>query len=45
VDVKTDYYWSSTSNTSMAWFMILSVGSADFVGKSNTFYVWPVRNK
>lgn len=23
----------------MAWFMILSVGSADFIGKSNTLYV------
>ncbi len=46
--VKTDYYWSSTpvkSNASLAWYMILSVGSTGFVGKTNNFYVWPVRSK
>ena len=48
VGVKTDYYWSSTpfdSNNALAWYMVLSVGSVGFVSKTNSFYVWPVREE
>jgi len=46
VGVKMDYYWSSTplvSNNALARYMVLSVGSVGFVNKTNSFYVWPVR--
>jgi serine/threonine protein kinase len=46
-DVPTSlaWYWSSTEyNTSSAWSVLLSVGYVDYLGKTNTNYVWAVRD-
>lgn len=40
------FYWSSTSTahyTPAAWYVSLYYGDVDFGGKSNSYYVWPVR--
>jgi hypothetical protein len=45
-NVQADSYWSSTSyapGTSLAWFVNMNVGHVDIDGKSNPYYVWPVR--
>ena len=45
-NVQTSRYWSATSsaaNTASAWYMNLSVGLVDYVGKTNPYYVLPVR--
>ncbi len=44
--VQSNYYWTSTTNaenTSNAWLVYLTNGSVGSIGKSTTFYVWPVR--
>ncbi|MEK8019194.1 MAG: DUF1566 domain-containing protein, partial [Candidatus Parabeggiatoa sp.] len=40
------FYWSSSTRefvTTFAWFVLLSNGCVNFVGKFNTYYVWPLR--
>ena len=44
--VQTHYYWSSTtyaSRTSRAWYVDLYRGHVYYKGKTNNYYVWPVR--
>ncbi|MEO5376690.1 MAG: DUF1566 domain-containing protein [Magnetococcus sp. DMHC-6] len=44
--VQTDLYWSSTTfagGTSLAWIVYLGNGFVNFIDKSYTYYVWPVR--
>ena len=44
--VQSSYYWASTTradNTTLAWFVRLSSGFVGYVGKTFTYYVWPVR--
>ncbi len=44
--VQSSTYWSSTSlalNPSLAWFVYLYNGGVNASGKTNAYYVWPVR--
>jgi len=46
-NVQTSSYWSSTTyaySTTFAWFVILIDGSVDYASKTDTRYVWPVRD-
>ncbi len=46
-NVKSDYYWSSTSEvliaTSYAWYVSMASGLVRSAVKTDTNYVWPVR--
>lgn len=45
-DVKSDYYWSSTtiaSTNTQAWYVQVGNGRANTGVKTNLYYVWPVR--
>ena len=44
--VQSSKYWTSTTyagNTGLAWFVTLFNGYVNYVNKTNTHYVWPVR--
>ena len=45
--VQSNLYWSSStfaSNTTVAWGVYLNFGNVGFNNKTNTYYVWPVRD-
>jgi len=45
-NTQSDYYWSSTTYagiTDFAWYVYFSGGRVGYVGKTNTYYVRPVR--
>ncbi len=45
--VQSNGYWSSTTyavNTDYAWYVYLGSGYVDYGNKTNTYYVWPVRD-
>ena len=45
--VQAYWYWSSTtyaaSTDYYAWFVFMYVGNVYYDGKTNSYYVWPVR--
>ena len=46
VGVQSPYYWSSTTysgHTTSAWIVLLYDGYVSYGGKTNSYYVWPVR--
>ena len=46
VGVQSYYYWSSTTysyHAPSAWNVYLSNGGVNYVNKTSTYYVWPVR--
>jgi len=46
--VQPGYYWAATTyanDTSYAWSVYLTYGRVNANGKSNTYYVWPVRSR
>ncbi len=45
--VQSSNYWSNTTQASIttnAWFVSMDYGYANYAGKGNTNYVWPVRD-
>jgi|GEM_PF-1062186 len=49
INVKSSYYWSSSTSVNFtysgyAWVVDMSNGSVDYNGKTNSYYVWPVRS-
>ena len=46
INVQSSYYWSSSTcagHTLYAWYVYMFYGNVNYNGKSNVYYVWPVR--